>query len=140
MASPWHNTTHDWARHVDVDHLERIRRAPAEFAPGCPSTTWCGPGSPRCSGTAALSSPRVRGRSAGGVGVIAVGASVTRSKLPRGCDIQRLVHNPASSTYDETLTKVAGRLVKVSGWYDNEWGYSSRCVDLLRMIGARLGA
>jgi glyceraldehyde 3-phosphate dehydrogenase len=27
----------------------------------------------------------------------------------------------------------------VSGWYDNEWGYSSRCVDLLRYIGARLG-
>jgi glyceraldehyde 3-phosphate dehydrogenase len=30
-------------------------------------------------------------------------------------------------------------MVKVSGWYDNEWGYSSRCVDLLRMVGARLG-
>ena len=33
-------------------------------------------------------------------------------------------HNPASSTYDETLTKVNGRLVKVSSWYDNEWGFS----------------
>jgi glyceraldehyde 3-phosphate dehydrogenase len=29
--------------------------------------------------------------------------------------------------------------VNVSGWYDNEWGYSSRCVDLLRYMGARLG-
>jgi len=29
--------------------------------------------------------------------------------------------------------------VKVSGWYDNEWGYSSRCVDLIRFVGARLG-
>ena len=31
---------------------------------------------------------------------------------------------------------VNGTLVKVSGWYDNEWGYSSRCVDLLRFVGA----
>jgi len=28
--------------------------------------------------------------------------------------------------------------VKVCGWYDNEWGYSTRCVDLLRFVGARL--
>jgi glyceraldehyde 3-phosphate dehydrogenase len=34
---------------------------------------------------------------------------------------------------------VDGTLVKVSGWYDNEWGYASRCVDLLRFVGARLG-
>ncbi len=33
-------------------------------------------------------------------------------------------HNPASSTFDATLTKVSGRLVKVSSWYDNEWGFS----------------
>ena len=38
-------------------------------------------------------------------------------------------HNPASSTYDETLTKVSGRLVKVSSWYDNEWGFSNRMLD-----------
>ncbi|MDB5818028.1 MAG: type glyceraldehyde-3-phosphate dehydrogenase [Rhizobacter sp.] len=38
-------------------------------------------------------------------------------------------HNPASSTYDETLTKVTGRLVKVSSWYDNEWGFSNRMLD-----------
>ena len=38
-------------------------------------------------------------------------------------------HNPASSTYDATLTKVNGRLVKVSSWYDNEWGFSNRMLD-----------
>ena len=38
-------------------------------------------------------------------------------------------HNPASSTYDSTLTKVNGRLVKVSSWYDNEWGFSNRMLD-----------
>jgi glyceraldehyde 3-phosphate dehydrogenase len=38
-------------------------------------------------------------------------------------------HNPASSTFDSTLTKVSGRLVKVSSWYDNEWGFSNRMLD-----------
>ena len=38
-------------------------------------------------------------------------------------------NNPASSIYDETLTKVSGRLVKVSAWYDNEWGFSNRMLD-----------
>jgi glyceraldehyde 3-phosphate dehydrogenase len=38
-------------------------------------------------------------------------------------------HDPASSTYDATLTKVIGRLVKVFGWYDNEWGFSNRMLD-----------
>lgn len=38
-------------------------------------------------------------------------------------------HNPASSTFDATLTKVSGSLVKVSSWYDNEWGFSSRMLD-----------
>ncbi|HEU4632222.1 MAG TPA: type I glyceraldehyde-3-phosphate dehydrogenase [Gemmatimonadaceae bacterium] len=51
------------------------------------------------------------------------------------------IGNPASCTLDAKSTIVIdGTLVKVSGWYDNEWGYSSRCVDLLRMVGARLGA
>ena len=49
------------------------------------------------------------------------------------------VGNPASCTLDALSTNVVdGTLVKISGWYDNEWGYSSRCVDLLRFIGARL--
>jgi glyceraldehyde 3-phosphate dehydrogenase len=38
-------------------------------------------------------------------------------------------HNPHSSVFDATLTKVSGRLVKVSSWYDNEWGFSNRMLD-----------
>ncbi len=49
------------------------------------------------------------------------------------------VGNPHSCTLDALSTIVIdGTLVKISGWYDNEWGYSSRCVDLLRFVGARL--
>jgi glyceraldehyde 3-phosphate dehydrogenase len=50
------------------------------------------------------------------------------------------IGNPASCILDAKSTNVVdGLLIKVSGWYDNEWGYSSRCVDLLRFVGARLG-
>lgn len=38
-------------------------------------------------------------------------------------------HNPHSSIFDSTLTKVMGNLVKVSSWYDNEWGFSCRMLD-----------
>jgi len=38
-------------------------------------------------------------------------------------------HNPVSSTYDATLTRVIGRLVKVCSWYDNEWGFANRMLD-----------
>jgi glyceraldehyde 3-phosphate dehydrogenase len=38
-------------------------------------------------------------------------------------------HNAHSSVFDATLTKVSGRLVKVSSWYDNEWGFSNRMLD-----------
>jgi glyceraldehyde 3-phosphate dehydrogenase len=49
------------------------------------------------------------------------------------------IHHPASCILDAKSTNVVDKtLVKVSGWYDNEWGYSSRCVDLLRFVGARL--
>ncbi len=49
------------------------------------------------------------------------------------------VGNPHSSIIDSGLTSVVeGTLVKVISWYDNEWGYSSRCVDLARMMGEQL--
>ncbi|MGI9140523.1 MAG: type I glyceraldehyde-3-phosphate dehydrogenase [Gemmatimonadaceae bacterium] len=49
------------------------------------------------------------------------------------------VGNPHSCILDAKSTNVVdGTMVTVSGWYDNEWGYASRCVDLLRFIGARL--
>jgi glyceraldehyde 3-phosphate dehydrogenase len=49
------------------------------------------------------------------------------------------IGNPHSCIIDAKSTNVVdGLLLKVSGWYDNEWGYSCRCVDLLRYLGARL--
>ncbi|HEV8495480.1 MAG TPA: type I glyceraldehyde-3-phosphate dehydrogenase [Gemmatimonadaceae bacterium] len=49
------------------------------------------------------------------------------------------IGNPHSCILDAKSTNVVdGLLVKVSGWYDNEWGYASRCVDLLRYVGVRL--
>jgi glyceraldehyde 3-phosphate dehydrogenase len=49
------------------------------------------------------------------------------------------IGNPHSCIIDAKTTNVVdGTLVKVSGWYDNEWGYSCRCVDMLRFVGARL--
>jgi glyceraldehyde 3-phosphate dehydrogenase len=46
-----------------------------------------------------------------------------------------IVGSPASCTFDSKLTMAMGSLVKVLGWYDNEWGYSSRLVDLAAIIG-----
>jgi glyceraldehyde 3-phosphate dehydrogenase len=47
-------------------------------------------------------------------------------------------HNPASSNFDATLTKVSGRLIKVSSWYDNEWGFSNRMLDTtVALMGAK---
>jgi glyceraldehyde 3-phosphate dehydrogenase len=49
-----------------------------------------------------------------------------------------IIHSPYSCIYDSELTMANGSLVKVFGWYDNEWGYSCRLVDLIAMIGATL--
>jgi glyceraldehyde 3-phosphate dehydrogenase len=49
-----------------------------------------------------------------------------------------IVTDPASCIFDAGLTKVIGNQVKVVGWYDNEWGYSNRLVDLVQHVGASL--
>ncbi len=49
-----------------------------------------------------------------------------------------IVGNPASCVFDSQLTMSTGQNVKVLGWYDNEWGYSNRTVDIVRFIGERL--
>ncbi|GAA2023061.1 type I glyceraldehyde-3-phosphate dehydrogenase [Terrabacter terrae] len=46
--------------------------------------------------------------------------------------------DPASCIFDAGLTKVIGNQVKVVGWYDNEWGYSNRLVDLVKLVGQSL--
>jgi glyceraldehyde 3-phosphate dehydrogenase len=49
-----------------------------------------------------------------------------------------IVNWPASCTFDSSLTMVQGKTVKVIGWYDNEWGYSNRLVDLTVFVGGQL--
>lgn len=49
-----------------------------------------------------------------------------------------IVTDPHSSIFDSGLTKVIGDQVKVVSWYDNEWGYSNRLVDLVKLVGAKL--
>ena len=49
-----------------------------------------------------------------------------------------IVTDPHSCIFDSGLTKVIGNQVKVVGWYDNEWGYSNRLVDLVALVGKSL--
>lgn len=51
-----------------------------------------------------------------------------------------IVRSPYSCIFDSELTMAKGRMAKVFGWYDNEWGYSCRLVDLIAMVGATLPA
>jgi len=48
-----------------------------------------------------------------------------------------VVGDPASCVFDAGLTQARGRLVKVFGWYDNEWGYTNRLVDLTKLLAGR---
>ncbi|GAA3693820.1 type I glyceraldehyde-3-phosphate dehydrogenase [Zhihengliuella alba] len=50
-----------------------------------------------------------------------------------------IVTDPHSAIFDAPLTKVIGNTVKVLAWYDNEWGYSNRLVDLTEFVGGKLG-
>jgi glyceraldehyde 3-phosphate dehydrogenase len=49
-----------------------------------------------------------------------------------------IVGSPASCTFDAPITMASGNQVKVFGWYDNEWGYSNRIVDLTTLVASRL--
>jgi glyceraldehyde 3-phosphate dehydrogenase len=49
-----------------------------------------------------------------------------------------IIGDPASCVFDSALTQAAGTLVKVFGWYDNEWGYTSRLADLAALVGSQL--
>src|SRR6266550_4751725 len=51
-----------------------------------------------------------------------------------------IIHSSYSSIFDSDLTMVNGNMVKVFGWYDNEWGYSCRLVDLVAKVGATMPA
>jgi glyceraldehyde 3-phosphate dehydrogenase len=47
-----------------------------------------------------------------------------------------IVGNPASCVFDAGLTQASGRMVKVFGWYDNEWGYTARLAELTRLVAS----
>jgi glyceraldehyde 3-phosphate dehydrogenase len=49
-----------------------------------------------------------------------------------------IVTDPSSCIFDASLTNVNGNMVKVLGWYDNEWGYSNRLVDIVELVGSKL--
>ena len=51
--------------------------------------------------------------------------------------LQDIVGDPASCIIDGQVTNTLGGLVKVLGWYDNEWGYSNRAADLMVMLAAK---
>ncbi|NUR62261.1 MAG: type I glyceraldehyde-3-phosphate dehydrogenase [Catenulispora sp.] len=82
------------------------------------------------------------------VGVEEIHAAFAEEAHGRLAGILRVSHNPlvssdivgdpASCVLDAGLTQAAGDLVKVFGWYDNEWGYAARLADLTEYVGARL--
>jgi glyceraldehyde 3-phosphate dehydrogenase len=53
-------------------------------------------------------------------------------------DLADIVTDPSSCIFDSGLTKVIEDQVKIVGWYDNEWGYSHRLVDLVGLVASKL--
>jgi glyceraldehyde 3-phosphate dehydrogenase len=50
-----------------------------------------------------------------------------------------IIHNPHSSIYDSGMSAVMdGNFVKILSWYDNEWGFSNRVIDLIRAMRTRI--
>jgi glyceraldehyde 3-phosphate dehydrogenase len=49
-----------------------------------------------------------------------------------------IIGDPSSCVFDSGLTQAAGTLIKIFGWYDNEWGYTCRLADLTAIVGGRL--
>jgi glyceraldehyde 3-phosphate dehydrogenase len=49
-----------------------------------------------------------------------------------------IVTDPASCVFDAGMTNANGSMAKVLGWYDNEWGYSNRLIDLVVLVGSKL--
>ena len=45
-----------------------------------------------------------------------------------------IIHNPSACVFDSNLTRVNGDIIGIAGWYDNEWGYSCRLVDMVKLI------
>ena len=64
--------------------------------------------------------------------------SASFDQHPRVGSFGDIIGDPASCVFDSGLTQAAGSLVKVFGWYDNEWGYTCRLADLAAMVGAQL--
>jgi glyceraldehyde 3-phosphate dehydrogenase len=74
-------------------------------------------------------------RAASETGPLSDGKLVYTEDLIVSSDI---VGSPASCTFDAASTMVIGSVVKIVGWYDNEWGYSSRLVDLVELVASSL--
>ena len=73
-------------------------------------------------------------RAAAGDGPLAGRLRVSTDAMV-SCDV---IGDGASCVFDAPLTEAAGQLVKVFGWYDNEWGYTARLLDLARLVGRSL--
>ena len=136
------------ARRGAVDHPEHHRRGPGDRAGACPSS--------RASSTACrCACPTPTGSITDLVATLRAEASsrrrsTTRSARPRPTTSYRgvleysdeplvsadIVGNPSSCIFSSLDTMANGRMVKVLGWYDNEWGYSNRLVDLVEFVGA----